>query len=88
MPLPLERICIPSGWNFKIKTGKDSLPKRRKARFFAKDYRQVKGIDYQESFAPVVRYVHIKPGRKRRNGLLTLSRSSGEHHVCGNHCET
>ena len=60
MPLPPGRICISSGWNFKIKTGKDGLPKRRNARFFAKGYRQVKGIDYQESFAPVVRYDSLR----------------------------
>jgi hypothetical protein len=51
VPLPPGRVCIPSGWNFRIKTGKDGLPKRRKARFFTKGYRQTKGIDYQETFA-------------------------------------
>jgi hypothetical protein len=55
VPLPPGRTCIPSGWNFKLKTDKLGLPCRRKVRFFAQGYRQVKGIDYQESFAPVVR---------------------------------
>ena len=58
--LPTGRTCIPSGWNFKVKTDKLGLPCRRKARFFAKGYRQVKGIDYQESFAPVVRYDSLR----------------------------
>lgn len=60
VPLPPGRTCIPSGWNFKIKTGKDGQPKRRKARFFAKGYRQIKGIDFQESFAPAVRYDSLR----------------------------
>lgn len=60
MPLPPNRVSIPSGWNFKIKTDKDGQPKRRKARFFAKGYRQIKGIDFQESFAPVVRYDSLR----------------------------
>lgn len=60
VPLPEGRTCIPSGWNFKIKTGKDGLPKRRKARFFAKGYKQIKGIDFEESFAPVVRYDSLR----------------------------
>lgn len=60
MPLPPGRASIPSGWNFKIKTDKNGQPKRRKARFFAKGYRQIKGIDFQESFAPVVRYDSLR----------------------------
>jgi hypothetical protein len=58
--MPPGRVCILIGWNVKIKTGKDGLPKRRKARFFEKGYRQTKGIDYQENFAPVVRYDSLR----------------------------
>ncbi len=60
VPLPPNKTCISSGWNFKIKTGKDGPPTRRKARFFAKGYSQVKGIDFQESFATVVRYDSLR----------------------------
>ena len=59
-PLPPGRVCIPSGWDFKVKTDRLGQPCRRKARFFAKGYRQVQGIDYQESFAPVVRYDSLR----------------------------
>ena len=58
--MPPGRVCIPSGWNFKIETEKAGLPKGRKARFFAKGYRQTKGIDYQETFASVVRYDSLR----------------------------
>ena len=58
--LPPGRECIPSGWNFKLKVDKKGVPYRRKARFFAKGYRQIQGIDYQESFAPVVRYDSLR----------------------------
>jgi hypothetical protein len=60
VPLPPGRTCIPSGWDYKLKTEKLGLPCQRKARFFAKGYRQVKGVDYQESFAPVVRYDSLR----------------------------
>jgi hypothetical protein len=60
VPLPPGRTCIPSGWVFKLKTDKLGLPCRRKARFFVKGYRQVKGVDYQESFASVVRYDSLR----------------------------
>jgi Reverse transcriptase (RNA-dependent DNA polymerase) len=60
VPLPAGRQCITSGWNFKLKVDKTGTPYRRKARFFAKGYRQIQGIDYQESFAPVVRYDSLR----------------------------
>ena len=54
-PLPAGAICIPSGWDFRVKTDKLGQPSRRKARFFLQGYAQVKGLDYLDSFAPVVR---------------------------------
>jgi|688.fasta_scaffold499771_2 hypothetical protein len=41
VPLPAGAICIPSGWDFKVKTDKLGLPSRRKARFFANGYTQI-----------------------------------------------
>lgn len=55
VPLSAGAVCIPSGWDFKDKTNKLGHPSRRKARFFAKDYAQIKGLDYLDSFAPVLR---------------------------------
>jgi hypothetical protein len=59
-PLPSHHVCIPSGWDFKVKTDQFGHLLRRKARFFAKGYRQEKGVDYLESFAPVVRYDSLR----------------------------
>lgn len=59
-PLPPHHVCILSGWDFKVKTDQFGHLLRRKARFFAKGYRQEKGVDYLESFAPVVRYDSLR----------------------------
>jgi hypothetical protein len=59
-PLSSHQICIPSGWDFKVKTDQFGHLLRRKARFFAKGYRQEKGVDYLELFAPVVRYDSLR----------------------------
>lgn len=44
----------------KDSTGKEGLSKRIKARFFVKGYHQVKGINFQESLALVLRYDSLR----------------------------
>lgn len=43
-----------------MKHGADESVERYKARFLAKGFLQVEGIDYEETFAPVVRYSSIR----------------------------
>ena len=52
---PYDQPVILGKWDFRIKENPDGTIARYKARWVAKGYRQVKGRDYDEKFAPVVR---------------------------------
>jgi hypothetical protein len=58
--LPLGVKAIKSRWVFKIKLGSDNQPIRYKARIVAKGFQQQYGIDYNETFAPVVKIKSLK----------------------------
>ena len=51
---------LPSTWAFKCKRFPDGLIKKFKARFCARGDRQKAGIDYFETYAPVVMWVTIR----------------------------
>ena len=51
---------IDTKWVFKLQTNKDGHGKRFKARLCARGFKQVYGIDYKETFSPVVRYDSIR----------------------------
>ena len=55
VPLPSGKKAIGSKWVYKIKLKSDGTLERHKARLVAKGYNQLHGIDFQESFSPVVR---------------------------------
>ena len=60
VPLPAGRQAIGCKWVFKIKRHADGSISRYKARLVAKGYSQLYGIDFTETFAPVVRFSSLR----------------------------
>lgn len=58
--LPEGRKKIGSKWVYKHKIGKDGTIESYKARLCAKGYSQKEGIDYNETFAPVLKYKSLR----------------------------
>src|SRR3954465_3472888 len=58
--LPDDRRAIENKWIFKKKTGADGNVTIYKARLVAKGFRQVQGVDYDETFSPVAMFKSIR----------------------------
>ena len=58
--LPEGRKAIGTRWVYKIKPGHLTTPARHKSRFVAKGYSQIEGVDFQETYAPVVKYTSLR----------------------------
>ena len=59
VPRPQGKKVVGSRWIYKVKHVADGRMEKYKACFVAKGFSQ-KGIDYEESFAPVAKYSSIR----------------------------
>jgi hypothetical protein len=60
VPRLKSKDVVSSKWLFKIKHVDEGSIEKYKARFVARGFSQKKGIDYEETFAPVARYTSIR----------------------------
>jgi hypothetical protein len=57
---PKDKSMVSSKWIYKIKHAADGSVEKFKARFVARGFTQKEGINYEETFSPVVRYTSIQ----------------------------
>jgi hypothetical protein len=57
---PKNRPVVSSTWAFKIKRYPDGSMRKLKARFCARGYEQTEGVDFFETFAPVVEWTTVR----------------------------
>jgi hypothetical protein len=70
IPRPIDKSVVGSRWIYKVKQVVDGSVEKYKARFVARIFSQIEGIDYDETFAPVTRYSSIR-------SILALSAQMG-----------
>ena len=60
VPLPPDVKPLTCRWLFKVKYDKNNKPIRYKSRVVAQGYKQVAGVDFDETYAPVARLQSIR----------------------------
>jgi hypothetical protein len=60
VPRPKNKNVIDKKWVFKNRLNEDGQVTRNKARLICKGYAQIEGIDFEETFSPVVRMEAIQ----------------------------
>jgi hypothetical protein len=59
-PRTVVKSVVTSRWLYKTKIAADGSVEKHKARFVARGFSQIEGVDYDETFAPVARYTSIR----------------------------
>jgi hypothetical protein len=72
VPRLVDKSVVGSRRIYKVKQAVDASVEKYKARFVAQGFSQIEGIDYDGTFALVVRYSSIK-------SILALSAQMGWH---------
>jgi hypothetical protein len=57
---PVGKSILTSRWLYKTKYDADGSIEKYKARFVARGFSQIEGVDYDETFTPVGRYISIR----------------------------
>nr|GEX39915.1 cysteine-rich RLK (receptor-like protein kinase) 8 [Tanacetum cinerariifolium] len=79
--LPSDKKVIGSHWFFKTKLKSDGFVDKKKARLVVQGNRQMKGVDYEETFAPVAKQCKL-PMRYVGKGEKVQDTKSSSSKVC------